>query len=199
MKGMTYLKYSRLVGVRSMEDHTDFFALVVAVISFCFTGYVFLKQRKTQRYSGTAEYNASWQTFNQLVVGDTDFQDFEAELHPYEDLSRKDVKRIYFHFLRFNVAYAAFSGASEGELEAKLAESSLANLANVSFHDREFIKKHVFARGYNKAFANKFNELWLRIERNGMTLPMQGDEKGEYNSAMKPKPQPQQADGSNSQ
>ena len=74
------------------------------------------------------------QVFHQTVLGDEDFIRFEQELHPHGDLSRDEVKRVYFYFMRFSVACSAFKG--RGELLNRLAQSALNNEANMSFHDR---------------------------------------------------------------
>lgn len=161
----------------------EILTLLFASAALALSIYTFIRQRRSQVFSGTKDFNSAWQLFNQTLVGDKEFLAFERELHPHGDLSEEDIKRIYFYFMRFNVAYSAFKGS--GELSMRLAQSALNNEANLSFHDREFIKKHVFGRGYDRGFADKFIKKWAEIEVRQRTLPMLDDNEEEFTSPLR--------------
>ena len=148
--------------------------------------YTFFRQRNSQVFADTKEFNAAWQIFNQTLVGDEDFIRFEQALHPHGELSTEDIKRVYFYFMRFNVAYSAFEGT--GELSERLAQSAFNNEANLSFHDRDFITKHVFGRGYDRGFADQFIKKWKEIEQRQKTLPMLDDLNEEFTSPLRAPP-----------
>lgn len=159
-------------------NNIDFLTIAIASAAFVFSIFNFWKTRKNQSFVGTRDFNLSWQAFNQLVSNDTDFQDFETALHPYDELSRLEVKRMYFYFLRFNTAYSAFRNGDE--FHSPLALSALRTEANVSFKDREFVRKNVFGRGYDKSFSDEFEKMWDEIKSSGQFLAMHGDVKGLY-------------------
>ena len=150
----------------------DILTIGASLIAVAFSGFVFNRQRKNQKFVGTRDFNLSWQAFNQLVVEDEDFQEFEKVLHPYGELTAAEIKRMYFYFLRFNNIYSVFS--STGEMHDPLAISALHTEANVSFKDQEFVRQHVFVRGYDAAFIRQVETLWKKIETTGKTLPAYG-------------------------
>lgn len=138
---------------------------------------VFLNDRRRSRNEGTSNFQSSMQIFNQAVLNDDDFIKYDCQLHPFGDLSEPEIKKIYFWFLAFNISYAAAQASKHKSMRSKLAKSSLTNIANLSFSDRDFIKKHVFTRGYDNKFVQKFEKLWLKIDTNNRTLPMAGASK----------------------
>lgn len=152
--------------------------ILISLIAIGLSGYTFWKQRATQVFSGSRDFNSSWQTFNQTLINDNQLIDFERELHPCGELSRDQMKRVYFYFMRLNVAYSAYSGT--GELNESLANSALNNEANLSFPDRKFIRTHVFGRGYDKDFADQFEARWGDIKKSNQYLAMEGDEQRKY-------------------
>lgn len=160
----------------------DRITLGIAIAAFLFSLFNFWKTRKNQSFTGTRDFNLSWQSFNSIVAVDLDFQDFEASLHPFAELSRRDVKKMYFYFLRFNTAYSAFRNGDE--FFSPLALSAIRTEANVSFKDRAFVRKNVFGRGYDKAFSDEFENMWKQIEASGKFLGMHGDDEGKYLSPL---------------
>lgn len=154
------------------SDPIALVSLILSGAAIAFAAYVHWNQRKLQKHLNTRDFNSAWQGFNQTLVSNDAFVGFERVAHPYGELSEEDVKRLYFYFMRFNVAYSAFIG--DKQLRSKLAESALKNEINVSFKDREFIKRHVFRRGYDSDFAEKFIAGWEKIETTGDPLPMRG-------------------------
>ena len=124
--------------------------------------------------------------FNQALLNDPELLEFEIELHPFGKLTKREMKKVYFYFLRWNVAYSAYTG--KGEMLDRLALSALNNEANISFPDREFIKQHVFGRGYNREFTAEFEKKWEMIEKTGKSLAMKGDKSKQYTIALEPEP-----------
>lgn len=159
-------------------ENYDALALFIALVALAISFFNFLRQQGNQRFIGTQTFNSSWQSFNQVLVGDDQFIEFESQFHPFGKLTHDEVKKLYYYFMRFNVAYAAFQGRDH--FHRKLASSSLRNEANLTFRDRNFIREHVFGRGYDKGFSDQFEENWKLIEDSGKTLSMDGDVDGKY-------------------
>ena len=149
-----------------------FISIGLSVLAIIVSGVTYNRQRKLHKYTATNDFNSKWQTFNQSLLADPVFIEFERNLHPFGKLSENEIKKLYFYFMRWNVVYSAFQS---GDLSKGLAQSSLNNEANISFHDRKFIYDHVFGRGYDRNFTKMFEEKWKEIEKNGETLPMEGD------------------------
>lgn len=152
----------------------DILAVCFSTAALGFSIYTYNRQKKKQNFLGTRDFNLSWQSYNQVVSNDKDFQEFEQSLHPHGELTRKDVKRMYFYFMRFNTIYSAFR--ENGEFNSALATSALHTEANVSFKDRHFVRRHVFSRGYDKDFSRKFEAMWQKIKDDQAFLTMYGDE-----------------------
>lgn len=148
--------------------------LLVSALAIAISVYTLNKQSSSEKFNGTRDFNALWQVFNQVLSDTEEFVKFERELHPYGDLSREDVLRMYFYFMRFNTVYA--STRNPDQLEGPLAMSALNTEANISYRDRQFVRDHVFGRGYDVAFSQKIEMLWATIQKTGKTLPMHGDE-----------------------
>lgn len=160
----------------------DYVIFAVAITAFLFSLFNFWKTKKDQNFTGTRDFNHSWQTFNQVVINDVDLQDFEGAFHPFGELSRRDVKKMYFYFLRFNNAYSAFRNGDE--FHSPLALSAIRTEANVSFKDRLFVRKNVFGRGYDKDFSEEFEKMWKQIKTSENFLAMHGDDEGKYLSPL---------------
>lgn len=135
---------------------------------------VFLNDRRRSRNEGTSNFQSSMQIFNQAVLNDDEFIKYDCQLHPFGDLSEQEIKKVYFWFLAFNISYAAAQASKHKSMRSKLAKSSLTNIANLSFGDRNFIEKHVFTRGYDNEFVLGFKKQWREIDKNNRTLPMVG-------------------------
>jgi hypothetical protein len=135
---------------------------------------VFLYDRRRSRNEGTSNFQSSMQVFNQAVLNDDDFIKYDCQLHPFGCLSEPEMKKVYYWFLAFNISYAAVQASKHKSMRSKLAKSSLANIANISFGDREFIETHVFSRGYDGDFVKEFKTKWQKIEDDNKTLLMAG-------------------------
>lgn len=149
-----------------METVTAVCASIAVVIS----AWVFYRQSRLQRHVETRAYNEAWQLYNQTALQDEQLLSIERELHPYSNMTTGDTRRMFLYFMRFNVIYGVFSGS--GEIHRPLATSAFRNEANVSYSDREFIRKHVFPRGYDVSFTEALEELWKKIEKSKKLLPM---------------------------
>ena len=165
-----------------MSTFLTYLPIIISAIALIISVVTIYMQLRNRFFTGTRDFNLSWQAFNQVVADDQDFQDFEMVLHPYGELCRVQIKRVYFYFMRFNTAYSAYRNT--GEFHSPLAISALHTEANVSFKDREFVRKHVFSRGYDREFCDKFEELWEEIETTGKFLPMHNDVERKYSAPL---------------
>ena len=115
-------------------------------------------------------------------ISETEIVELETKIHPIKDISKTDVKRMYYWFNLLNPCHTSFQqglikikklrDSSDGC--SKRFNASFLNAANLSYPDREFIEKHVFIRGYSDDFAQIFRNLWNEIETTGKILPMLG-------------------------
>ena len=150
-------------------------SIIISLSALGLATFSLYKQHKSQSLNVTNNYNKSWQVFNSLLIQDESLIEIERGIHPHGEVSKQDIKRIYYYFLRFNVAYGAFTGT--GEMNSRLAESSLNNEANCTYADQIFIRENVFGRGYNEEFSNEFERRWKIITKTKQYLPMLGDQK----------------------
>ena len=144
--------------------------IAISAIALGLTVFNLLRSRSHRNDEGTKGYNASWQVFNQSFLNDPDLIEIECELHPFGKLTHTEMKRVYFWFLRFNVTYSAYRSTHRKFMSTKLAQSSLANEANLSYRDQDFIKKHVFVRGYDKGYTDSIIDLWEQIDKRNKNI-----------------------------
>ena len=156
-------------------------ALATAAIGLSI--FTYLRQRQSQRFNNTHQFNQAWYQFNQAVIEFSELLDFEIERHPHGHLEPHQMKLVYFYHMRFSIVYAAFK--NQGELDDDHLQSAFHNEANISYRDRQFIIDNVFGRGYDVSFSNKFIDAWKKIDqRKGKSLPMLGDVSERYTSTL---------------
>ncbi|MGH1439399.1 MAG: hypothetical protein ACRBBR_04730 [Cellvibrionaceae bacterium] len=98
-----------------LEDWANIARIITSIASLavlCFTAYIAWSVKKWQ--IDAAKSNVSSQTtehmrqYNMLVLSDPDLQDFEAKTHPFKDLSRNNIKKMYRYFILLNVQHSRF-------------------------------------------------------------------------------------------
>ena len=153
-----------------MDDDVKILAIAASVLmsllSLCLSFIVFKRQMRHRRFELLRNLNADFQKFNQIIIDDDDFIAIESKTHPYGDLSKEQTKKMYYYFMRLNLASLAFYGEKDGHMPKNEAEAILNNEIFLMMKDRDFIEKHVFVRGYNKRFIRYIVRRWKKLETN---------------------------------
>jgi hypothetical protein len=105
-----------------------------------------------------------WQTVNLAVIENPLLQTLEVETHPFGILTKDQIQRQHFHFLKINVAYTVWTFKEAGIYDTARAETSLLSYCNTTYKDREFIQTHVLSRGYQSLFQEELRKRWKQIE-----------------------------------
>ncbi len=98
-----------------------------------------------------------------LVLSDPDLQDFEAKMHPHDDLNRSDVKKMYQYFILLNVQHSRFVSNNSKIIDEHFYIESIKNTSRMTYTDREFIENNCLKRGYPESFANELRGEWKKI------------------------------------
>jgi len=102
---------------------------------------------------------------NNTVLSDNDLLKIEAENHPFGVVNEADMKRIYHYFNWLNVSVYIYNAHKIGIADKELRDTRLRNHALITFRDREFIRIHVFPRGYGDDFVRVFESHWNALEK----------------------------------
>ena len=153
-----------------LKDWADLARIVTSFASLavlCFTAYIAWSVKKWQ--VDAAKSNMSSQTtehmrqYNMLVLSDPDLQDFEAKMHPHDDLNRSDVKKMYQYFILLNVQHSRFVSNNSKIIDEHFYIESIKNTSRMTYTDREFIENNCLKRGYPESFANELRGEWKKI------------------------------------
>jgi hypothetical protein len=87
--------------------------------------------------------NEQWQTINLAILQNTSLKAIEASLHHFGSITELEVERLYFHFLKINVAHTSWTFQTSHIVDELYAESVLRNYCNITYGDRAFIEEHV--------------------------------------------------------
>lgn len=104
-----------------------------------------------------------WHTHNSSVLSDPDLLEIEAKLHPYGDITAEDVKRMYLHFMKLNIALNCWSSSSLADNEIK--EETIHNCVETTFKDKDFVIEHVLRRGYPRDFSEEIKHRYEKKEQ----------------------------------
>jgi len=132
--------------------------------------FVYKWQRESSKISCIQKLHDDLRFYNQLVLENDDLQDMEVKLHRWGTITKDEVKKMYYYFILFNVTYNSYEAANRGAINKLVYESQVNNVANTTYDEREFIKKHVFPRGYENGFRKIILSKWELIDSTG-TLP----------------------------
>ncbi len=131
--------------------------LALAILVFNWT-------RKSERNSVTRSAQSDWRDYNLAVLADEELQRLEAENHLHDGLTSLEVKKMCIYFIKLNVPYNMWIAQKSDLITNADVDREISNQAALLFDDRDFIKKHIFPRGYDDAFCDLFHAKWKTRE-----------------------------------
>ena len=129
--------------------------------------FLYLWQRQAARIESIRKMQDNYRYYNQLVLDNPDLLEYERLNHKWGNLSSDEVKKMYRLFIKINMYYSNYDAGLRKAMGKTAWESHLNNLANTTFGDREFIKQHIFPRGYENAFRAEVLKRWEAIDKQG--------------------------------
>ena len=161
----------------TLEDYANIAKIVTSVgtvfilcISATIAFLLYRWQRESAKIDTIRKLHSDLLAFTQLVLANDDLQEMEAKNHRWGTLTKKEVVKMYRYFILFNSSYHIYEAGSRNAIRSEAYHSELNNVANITYEEREFIKQHVFPRGYENGFRKCIVSLWERIDQSG-TLP----------------------------
>jgi len=127
-------------------------------------------QRESSKIDTVRKLHDDLSSYTKLVLENEDLQELEAKNHRGGTLTKGEVVKMYRYFLLFNSSYSIFEAGSRNAIRSEAYHAEMNNVANMTYEEREFIKKHVFPRGYENGFRGCILDLWKQIDLSG-TLP----------------------------
>ncbi|MFK0273259.1 hypothetical protein ACIQUG_06270 [Ensifer sp. NPDC090286] len=158
--------------METLEVLANVAEIVAAGATVAISWFIFDYTRKREIFESSAQIQTEWQIHNQIIMSDNYLLEMEADMHPFGEISSEQTKRMYSYFLKLNLAFNSWSGSAL-HVDEKLATSTVNNTINILYSDREFIKSHVFPRGYPRSFTRMIEDKWTEMETGGgKPLPM---------------------------
>ena len=141
----------------------------VATVALAYVAYAYTKKREA--FEATSQVQAEWQQANQLALNSRDILAIEIAGHPYGELSQAEARKMYWYFVKLNIAFNSWVGR-RSYIDRETAQSTINTVINSTFNDREFIRIHVLPRGYSRAFAQEIEAGWAKIGQTGQMIEM---------------------------
>jgi uncharacterized membrane protein len=146
---------------------TSLVSVFLLTISVIVAVSVYRWQRHKEKIDTARRLAEDLRHYNELVLKNEDLQEIAAASHRWGHLDKKDVVRMYRYFVLFNVALSLFEAKGKKAVNTATYEAQMNTFANTTFADKDFVKQHVFPRGYTKEFRKEIGDRWLLIDRDG--------------------------------
>lgn len=146
-----------------LESISQLFQIIDASGTAFLAIIVILINRRHEKQKIDHEMQNWWQSRNETVILDPHLLNIEAKLHPYEDLSAEDIKRMYLHFMTLNIALNSWSSKYLGD--RYIINATILSCINITYMDRDFIIKNILTRGHPEDFVNEITFGYGKISR----------------------------------
>ena len=150
---------------------SDLMNIVGAVATVVLAYFAYAYTRKREAFEATSQVQAEWQQANQLALTSPDILAIEIMGHPYGDLTEGEARKMYWYFVKLNVAFNSWVGRL-AHIDRETAQSTIDTVISSTYKDRDFIRKHVLPRGYSKGFVQEVEAGWMKIEQSGQMNEM---------------------------
>ncbi|MEE9337489.1 MAG: hypothetical protein V3U87_05370, partial [Methylococcaceae bacterium] len=155
----------------TLEDYakivTSIGTILILCISVIIAFLLYRWQRESSKIDTVRKLHDDLSSYTRLVLENEDLQELEAKNHRWGALSKEEVVKMYRYFLLFNSSYSVFEARNKNAIRLEMYLSEMNNVANMTYEEREFIKKHVFPRGYENGFRKCILDLWAEIDKSG--------------------------------
>ncbi|CAN7149055.1 hypothetical protein [Devosia sp. LjRoot3] len=150
---------------------SDVMEIVGAIATVVLAYVVYAYTKKREAFEATSQVQTEWQHANELALTNPEILSIEIAGHPHGELSEADARKMYWYFVKMNIAFNSWVGRL-AYIDQATAQSTIDTVINSTFRDRDFIRTHVLPRGYSKTFAREIEAGWTKIDRSGQMIEM---------------------------
>ena len=148
-------------------------ATVVIAVAAIYIAYIGYSLRERQHHAQTIRFIfEGWGEFNDVILKSEEYREFETKMHPHGDVSANEIRKMYYYFGILNKARTTLFLVWMDDIDIALGNADINLIANLLYRDREFIRTHVFPRGYVH-LPSEIEKRWaLSDARNGEPIGM---------------------------
>jgi hypothetical protein len=147
---------------------TSIVGLFIAALGAFAAWYGYQWLRQNARVETRRRMSEARRHYNELVLANPDWLQSEAAKHTWGPISQDEMIKMYRYFLLLNASVHLWEAHVREAVSLTTYQSTMNHHANITYMEREFIKKHVLPRGYPLAYREELLYRWALIDKEGL-------------------------------